>query len=599
VHRDAFHSTDRRRSLLELLEARLTKFYVGLATSFHDPAIAVVDQSGSVVFAEASERYLQDKRALGAPADVRHTVRRLVNEYCDKTAEYVIAKSWSRKVTRGLELLNLLGLANHEKLARRSAGAITRYLVDRRTVLASVWQQYAANQLSGGHFADVLLRLGNDRISYQAFSHHLTHAASGCFTSPFENAACMVVDGQGEGGSISYFAYHDRRLRLVHRTRGAESLGLLYAFCTELCGFSAERGEYWKVMGLAGYGKLDPEIHDAFKRLVRVDGLRICYPRGSAVRGWVRSMKRWARSATAPPLEAADLAFTTQYVYAEVMNQLLINFANLSISENLVLAGGCALNSSHNGQIVGRTGFTRLHVPSAPADDGSALGAALLAFRKDYPDVEFGANVHSPYLGSVVATRPLHALSTAKTPMAIRLGTAVSEQAARMLADGQILGWIQGRSEFGPRALGNRSILADPRQESMKSRINAAVKCREAFRPFAPAVLDEFGPEYFEDYQFSPYMERTFRVRPQTAGAIPAVVHVDGTSRVQSVRREWNERFHDLIQTFQKLTGIPMLLNTSFNVMGKPIVHSVEDALALFYTSELDALVVEDYVITK
>jgi len=168
-----------------------------------------------------------------------------------------------------------------------------------------------------------------------------------------------------------------------------------------------------------------------------------------------------------------------------------------------------------------------------------------------------------------------------------------------LLAGGKLVGWVQGRAEFGPRALGNRSILADPRPVDMKDRINTLVKFREEFRPFAPSILDEFGDEYFENYQVSPYMERTLTFKESVRQKIPAIVHVNRTGRLQSVRHEWNERFYDLIYAFYELTGVPLLLNTSFNIMGKPIMHSVEDAVGLFYTTGLDALAIEDYLIEK
>jgi carbamoyltransferase len=173
------------------------------------------------------------------------------------------------------------------------------------------------------------------------------------------------------------------------------------------------------------------------------------------------------------------------------------------------------------------------------------------------------------------------------------------QEAARLLAEGKLIGWVQGRAEFGPRALGNRSILADPRPADMKDRINALVKFREEFRPFAPSILHEHGDEYFEHYQESPYMQMTFTFRPEVREKVPAVVHVDNTGRVQSVRREWNERYYQLISEFYRLTGIPLILNTSFNVMGKPIMHTVEDALGIFLTTGLDALVIDDYLIEK
>jgi carbamoyltransferase len=580
-------------------ESRREKFYVGLGTSYHDPAIAVVDPEGEIVFAEASERAVGDKRAVGCAADLRETVGRIVTEHCDPHAEFVIAKSWSRRAAWTLDALALLGLADHERLPTRRCSP-SRLLIDRFDVYASLWKQHTANKLSGGNLAEALARLGNRRVSYVGFSHHLTHAANGCYTSPFEHGACMVVDGQGEGGSISYYEYRDGRIRLLRRMRGPQSLGLLYSLCTGLCGFDAPKGEDWKMMGLAPYGSLDPEIHHSLRSLVRMNGLTFSYPPAREVRRWVRDMSRWARPAGADPMAAADLAHTAQHFYGEVMDELLRGFHAMGVSENLVLVGGCALNSSYNGRIVGRTGFERLHVPSAPADDGNALGAAFLAHRRDHPDAPPPARLATPYLGSTISRRSLDVLlSLGRVTRARRFAGHMHDEAARLLAEGKVVGWIQGRAEFGPRALGNRSILADARPADVRERVNAVVKFREAFRPLAPAILDAHGRDWFEDYQASPYMERALRWRACARSRVPGVVHVDETGRLQSVRPEWNARLHDLLCAFHARTGVPILLNTSFNVIGKPIAHSLEDVLGVFCTTGMDALVVEDYVLEK
>jgi carbamoyltransferase len=577
----------------------LEKYYVGLGTSFHDPAMAVVDSAGNVVFAEATERCLQNKRALGCAADLRETVRRVVTEHCDPNADYVVAKSWSRKATMALDALALLGLTSHERLPRRRS-ATSRFLWDRRELFTSVWRQHAANKLSGGHVAEVLSRHGNRRVSYMAFEHHLTHAANGCYTSPFYEAACMVVDGQGEGGSISYYEYRDGRIRLLERMRGPQSIGLLYALGTELCGFDPRMGEDWKMMGLAPYGTVDPDILQTLRSLVVLNGMTFRYPRTSEMRRWVSHLRGRARPKDADPMVSANLAHTVQAFYGEVMDHLLAHFNEMGVSRNLVLAGGCALNSSYNGRIVGRTGFEALHVPSAPADDGNALGAAFLAYYQDHPESAPPAVVGSPYLGSTISDRPIaERVRMGRLANARHFPGTVHEEAARLLAEGKILGWIQGRAEFGPRALGNRSILADPRRADVRDRVNAIVKFREPFRPFAPSILDEHGCDCFESYQPSPYMERALVWRSDVRARVPAVVHVDGTGRLQSVRREWNERLHALMSAFHRHTGVPVLLNTSFNVIGKPIVHSLEEALGLFCTTALDALVVDDFVIEK
>jgi carbamoyltransferase len=283
------------------------------------------------------------------------------------------------------------------------------------------------------------------------------------------------------------------------------------------------------------------------------------------------------------------------------MSAILRRVEAMGISRNLVLSGGCALNSSFNGEVLARIGFEALYVPSAPADDGNALGAALLAWHEDSGRVPpMAGGFTSPFLGSQIATGALdRSVAMGWTPNVRRPGGDLHREVAGMLAQGKLIGWARGRAEFGPRALGNRSILADPRPPEAKDRINDRVKRREPYRPFAPAVLHEHGPDWFEDYQPAPYMERTLRFRPSMAGQVPAVVHEDGTGRLQSVRPDWCPDFHALVSEFHRLTGVPILLNTSFNIMGKPILHSAEDALAMLHTTGLDAVVVGEYLVGK
>ena len=274
----------------------------------------------------------------------------------------------------------------------------------------------------------------------------------------------------------------------------------------------------------------------------------------------------------------------------------------MGLSDNLVLCGGCALNSSYNGQILERTPFQHLYVPSAPADDGNAIGAALLARADDggHKNRSNSFAFQTPYLGSSADRDRLERLvERGKLPNLRHLPEKIYEETAKLLAGGKLVGWMQGRAEFGPRSLGNRSLLAAPYPAGMKDKINAAVKFRESFRPFAPSILHEFGHQYFENYRESPYMERTLKFRPHVIDRVPAVVHVNQTGRLQTVKREWNPRFYALIEAFYELVGIPLLLNTSFNIMGKPIVHSIEDAIGMFYTTGMDVLVIEDYLIVK
>jgi carbamoyltransferase len=568
----------------------------------HDPAIAIVDAEGRAVFAEGAERWLQHKRAYNCPPDDFIRVPELVRDHCPPDAEIVAAINWSGSQLARLDLLAMatrvpdgtpLRGAGDPGWPFPEAGPLS-------TALRNSVSQAGLNLAT-------TLQISN-RVTLRHRDHHLTHAASAVYTSPFDECAVAVVDAFGEHGSASFYHYRDGTLHPLvgengERLAGAStaSLGYFYARLCALCGFDPVKGEEWKVMGLAAYGTVREEILAQLRPLIAARGLAIvagCDAAEEAER--MRALRAMMRPAGASPLTAADLARTGQHLFEEVMTDVLGELHTHVPSSNLALTGGCALNSSYNGRILERTPFERLHVPSAPADDGTALGAALLAFHEDHPGAAPCLTNGTPYLGSRMSdTAVRHVVELGGLPRVTHAPDDVHERAAALLASGGIIGWVQGRAEFGPRALGNRCVLADPRPRDMKDRINARVKFREEFRPFAPSILDEHGADWFECYQPSRYMERTLSFRPDVRSRVPAVVHEDGTGRVQSVRRDWNERYHGLIAAFARRTGVPMVLNTSLNVMGKPIVHSVEDALGMFFTSGLDALIIEDYVIEK
>jgi carbamoyltransferase len=415
-----------------------------------------------------------------------------------------------------------------------------------------------------------------------------------------------VFDGYGEGESYSYYTYRDGKLtplsypRANHSYGSLSSLGMYYGYTIcSLFGFAITSGEEWKVMGLAPYGKLDDELYELLRRHIQVDGLDVVMTRQA--RETYLELQAYAKRPDQRFEDVADVAYTAQHHFNEILVAILGRLHELGLSDNFVFSGGCALNSTFNGLIRERTKFERAYVPPAPSDDGNAIGAALLAFADDHPDWRPARRFHSPYLGSEIGDDEL-APYLHNGRMLGRVDVAPAEIprfTAQRLAAGCIVAWVQGRAEFGPRALGNRSILADPRDVEMKARINAAVKFREAYRPFAPSVLDEHGADYFESYAVTPYMERTLPIKPHQRAALAAVTHVDGTGRLQSVRRDWNPRFHDLLQAFHAITGVPVLLNTSLNVMGKPIVHSAGDAINIYLSSKIDVLVIGDHAFCK
>jgi carbamoyltransferase len=604
--------------------------YVGLACSMHDPALAIVNSRGELVFAEAAERFLQNKMAFNSPPDDFIRTSRLVEAYCEDGADLVVANSWqSVWIRRRHQFLAPLEFCVRlaDRFSSRDgffknyvpSGKRLRFEQMRWAVVSlenSVSQattnlraralldniDYACRPSGAGaaphsHRDGIqteapLKGLAGRKVFFTDFDHHLTHAAAACYASPFSEAACAVVDGRGEWRSAAFYVYRNGRLSKIKAPPSIVSLGLFYGFLCLACGFDPAKGEEWKVMGLSAYGTSHEELYEKLRSPFGVKGLQ--FVRSGPGRSFAENLSELRA------YDRADVAFAGQRVFEELMCELLGNLFRLGVSENLVLAGGCGLNSSCNGLILSRTGFERLFVFSAPADDGNAAGAAWLAFQKDHPDWQPAPEPQSPYLGSPMSQAALDRLLTlGRVRNLSRLGPRIHAKTAQLLAEGKIVAWIQGRAEFGPRALGNRSILADPRRPDMKDLINQRVKFREEFRPFAPSILHEHGPDYFEDYQESPYMERTLRFKPSAREKVPAVVHVNGTGRLQTVKRQWNEDFHELITQFHQITGIPLLLNTSLNIMGKPLIHSVEDAVGIFYTTGLDALVIGDVLIEK
>lgn len=560
--------------------------YVGIASTCHDPAIAIINSAGELVFAEATERYLQNKRAWNCVPDDLIRSKYLVREYCEPDAELVIATSWDRKYIK------------------RISNPVWQWMMNRRLkgnegrVIKTMRHGMIANgDLAGKNMSINFFRqFRNAAIVEKTYNHHLTHAAFACYSSPFEEAVCAVADGYGENGSTAFYRYRNGRLEPVPGINtSVGSLGMLYGFVCNACGFNHLEGEEWKVMGLAPYGKFNQQVYERLRTFLKVKDcqlipLRRAFDVTPALKELV---KDWPGDDS---LKYADLAFTGQFFFSEILAELLENLYKLGISENLVLTGGCALNSAFNGKVHELTSFRHLHVPCAPADDGNAVGAALLAYHEDHPGREV-AGVRSPYLGSRMSSDALERIRRFNKFNSAVVSKDICTATAELIAKGKIVGWVQGRAEYGPRALGNRSILADPRNENIKDIINSRVKFREEFRPFAPSILHEHGHEYFENYSESLYMERALRFKQECVHKVPGVVHVDGTGRLQTVKKEYNERYYNLISAFKTITGVPILLNTSFNIMGKPIVHSVEDAIALFCTTGIDVLVINDDLI--
>jgi carbamoyltransferase len=442
----------------------------------------------------------------------------------------------------------------------------------------------------------------------QLVPHHLSHAASSFFYSGFDDAAILTVDAVGEWATTSLGRASGSSIELFDEVRFPDSLGLLYSTITSYLGFEVNDAEY-KVMGLAPYGqpvyldqlsrlveslpngkfRLNPEYFD-FMRGRRMYSEALCDLLGAPPRAPESEIPQFTK----------DVARSLQVLLEKLLLQLATHLHSVVPSENLCMAGGVALNCVANAAILRDGPFKRLFVQPAAGDAGGALGAAAIAHITRSGQRPERGRLEAVYLGPRYGSNEVAALLEA-TPLAFadfrgherELLATVAER----LADGKVIGWFHGGMEFGPRALGARSIIADPRRDEMRDRINALVKMREGFRPFAPAVLAEAASAHFDLDHPSPFMLETCQVKSSIG--LPAITHVDGSARVQTVDARVSPRFHALIAEFARRTGCPILLNTSFNLRGEPIVCSPMDALLCFLRSDIDCLVLEDFVIER
>jgi carbamoyltransferase len=439
--------------------------------------------------------------------------------------------------------------------------------------------------------------------------HHVSHAASAFFPSPFEEAAVLTADGVGEWATTTIGRGQDIDLEVTHEIRYPHSLGLLYSAFTAYLGFEVNEGEY-KVMGMAAYGR--PTCVDKVRRLIALadDGSFRLDMRYFGYHHGLRSIDRAFVDLFGPPRQSgaeleqryADIAASIQVVTEEAMLGLARRARELGGSDNLCLAGGVALNVLANARILRESGFRRIWVQPAAGDAGGCVGAATYLYHTVLRQPR-RYRMETAYLGPSYSHDEIHAFLEREGIDYTRLEErAIAPTVARLLADNDVVGWFQGRMEFGPRALGARSILANPTDPSTKDTLNAKIKHREAFRPFAPSTLLEAAPTYFEfggpaSEPESPFMLLTARVRPDKHHLLPAITHVDGTARVQTVTRGQNPLYYALIEEFGKLSGVPVLVNTSFNVQGEPIVCSPEEAFNSFAHTDMDYLVMGDALI--
>ena len=574
--------------------------------AYHGNASAAILCDGQLIAAVEEERFNRVKYAAGFPSQA---IR-----YCLKAAGLTLREIDHVAVPRN----------PYARLATKIFYALRMPSFARERAKVLMKFQGIPEALAQTFDADP----GKIHARFHRIEHHQAHLASSFYCSPFDRAALLSADGLGDFASTMWATGNGSRMRIEGAIAFPHSLGLFYSAVTQYLGF-LKFGDEYKVMGLAAYGQ--PEQLELFRDIVRFEN-------GSGRNGFRLSLDYFSHHRTGPemswaeadktptlgklfsegmerrlgPARAADqaleprhrnLAASLQLRLEEVYLGMLKKLAGRTGLKAVCLAGGVAFNCVANGKIFDSTPFEQVYVHPAAGDGGLSVGAAFFVWHQILGKPRSFVMDHAywgpEYLQEEIR-RAVDSNGLAQKGLVIsELGEQeLMRRAAAIIADGKILGWFQGRAEWGPRALGNRSIVADPRRPEMKEILNRRIKHREIFRPFAPSILAEATSEYFEKSHPSPFMTLAYAVRPEKRERIPAPTHVDGTGRLQTVTREANPHYHALISAFRDLTGVPVVLNTSFND-NEPIVCRPEEALDCFQRTQMDALVLSDFLIIR
>jgi len=586
-------------------------YVLGISAYYHDSAAALV-REGEILAAAQEERFSRRKHDPRFP-------ERAIN-YCLGEA-FIDPSELDAVVFYDSPLLTLDRMVKNALTA--APGGRGQFVSACRTLLGTKARLAQDLEMALGTTPRLLVT-----------HHHMAHAASCFYPSPFEHAAILTIDGVGEWATCTLGVGRGSQIELLEELKYPHSLGLLYSAFTYYCGFKVNSGEY-KLMGLAPYGEpryasliRDELVHVLDDGSFRLDMSAFGYL-DSPLMINARFEKLFGGPARDPETRITrremDIAASVQQVTEEIVLKLAAHATKLAGSRNLVMAGGVALNCVANGRVRRESGVDGLFVQPAASDSGGALGAALLVSHQLFgaPRFRFERDgLKGSLLGPAFSSHEVAAFVERQDAPSVRI--ADPDERARIvagaLADGLAVGFFSGRMEFGPRALGARSILGDPRRPEMQSRMNLKIKYRESFRPFAPAVLAEHAAEYFELEGDSPYMLLVAPVRSQRRlpmqrrvgdgddmlailnqprSDVPAVTHVDYSARVQTVGEDANPEFRRLLSAFYEKTGCPVLINTSFNVRGEPIVGSPDDAYRCFMRTEMDLLVLEDHLLWK
>jgi carbamoyltransferase len=593
------------------LAAKAASNILGISAFYHDSAACLI-QDGEIIAAASEERFTRKKGDASFP---EHAVAFCLRQGGITAADLSVVGFYDKPLLKFERILETyLGVAPRGFRSFLMAGPLW--------IKEKLYQDKTLREALGNYEGKLLYA-----------EHHESHAASAFLPSPFEEAAILTLDGVGEWATATMGVGRGHEIELQHEIRWPDSLGLLYSAFTYYTGFKVNSGEY-KVMGLAPYG--EPRYVDLiYRELVdlREDGsFRLNQKYFDYLAGLTMTTEAFDRLFDGPPREPEskltqkemDLARSVQVVCEEIMLRMARTLHRETGLENLCLAGGVALNCVGNGRILREGPFKRLYIQPAAGDAGGALGVAQLIWhrylnqpRRIRPGRD---SMKGAYLGPAYSPEEIGGFLKAQGAVYERLERCeLNRRVAGILADERIVGWFDGRMEFGPRSLGSRSILGDPRSPRMQAQMNIKIKFREGFRPFAPSVLRERVQDYFEMDCDSPYMLLVAPVKqerqiPMSAeqrnlwgidqlnvprSDIPAVTHIDYSARVQTVDRETNPNYYDLIKEFENLTGCPVLVNTSFNVRGEPIVCSPADAYRCFMRTHIDYLVLGPFLLDK
>jgi carbamoyltransferase len=551
---------------------------------FHDPGACLVTEDGIIAMAE-EERFTREKRSPN-PSFPKQSIEYVLGEYNTDISE-VDAIAIGRDQRRYLNNIK----RNPRSIVPTSLASTYSTVQDLGGILAAY---------KGEHIKQVSEKL--EEIFESEFTgewyqipHHRCHAASAMYCSKFEEEIVLTIDGAGEDDSTVLWDSDLNRIKQFPRTN---SIGKFYSAGCNYLGFRGFR-DAGKVMGLASYGKYREEFEQIFDEIVDVEVGS--YDVSSIQKDEFSLLEEYFGPRRVYPDELTqrhkDFAYHLQLKTEEIVSKLVEHHITETGVQNISLAGGVAMNCKMNREIKNMDLVNDLFIQPAANDPGISLGAALEGYRlftNEIPDIDF----NNVYYGPKYSNEEIETILKS-CDLEYEYFEDISSKVADLLAAGEVVGWFQGRMEFGARALGNRSIIANPASEEYRDKVNKKVKHRESWRPFAPSLLYEARKEYLMHGDEAPFMILLDSVPEEKQDEIPAVTHVDGTTRPQTVRKTVNKRYYEMIKEFQNRTGTPVVLNTSFNVAGEPIVESPEQAIADFYTTGLDALAIENYLITK